>query len=373
MPPRTPGPEDQAPISYYNVAEIDTACMNLATRYSGLATPIVLPELTHEGRTCRALRLGSASGQQNKPAFMVIGGQHACEWGSCEIALHLAADLLRAYTAQEDLVYGANVTYTAAAVTNLLDTVDVVLFPLVNPDGREFSQMHDGFWRKNRSLVSAGTNPDSIGVDLNRNYDFLFKFETAFIASGTGISVSASAASNCYRGLFPFSEPETRNVKWLLEQFPATRWFVDLHSGAQDVIHPWGDDETQHGDSEMNFDNPDFDGQRGNPGDAYGEYQHRQDHLRLRALARRFADTALLVNGAAYGVTSGYKFNPSCGTSHDWVYSRHLRNPNIEKTLAFAIEWCGDEYIPTWSRMLTIIQDVSAGLIGMALAAQTNP
>lgn len=356
---------------YYNVDEVDSACINLAAAFPKLATLIALPEQSAEGRTSHALRLGGAAQQGAKPAFMVIGGLHGCEWGSCEIVLNLAADLLGAYQQQVSLAYGPNLQFSAASVSALLDATDIVLFPLVNPDGRHHSQTVKPSWRKNRNPAhSTRHEPRSIGVDINRNFDFLFDFGTAFTNTATGISTSSNPMDNCYQGQAAFSEPETRNVSWLLQRFPDTRWFVDLHSGAQDVIYPWGDDEVQHGDPLMNFANPAYDQQRGLPGDTYSEYQDAPDLQAMNGLANTFAQSALAVSNTAYGVTSGFKFAPSCGTSHDWVYSRH---PNPQKTLAFAIEWCGDEYAPPWSRMLKIIEDVSAGLIAMGLAVLPQP
>jgi murein tripeptide amidase MpaA len=76
-----------------------------------------------------------------------------------------------------------------------------------------------------------------------------------------------------YQGPHAFSEPETQNVKWLLDTNPRTRWFVDVHSYAQDILYSWGDDQDQSTTAAMNFANPAFDGLRGVDGDAaYKEY-----------------------------------------------------------------------------------------------------
>ena len=375
--------EDQVGITrtndgFYNLTEIGSACANLAAAYPGLATLIELPHATHEGRFSQALRLGNPVQQGGKPVFLLVGGLHGCEWGSCEILLNLAADLLGAYQQQVPLVYGPQGTqFSAAQVTALLDAIDIVLLPLANPDGLHYA--HDltspARFRKNRNPGTATAQQDlrHAGVDLNRNFDFLFDLGTAF-AAGAGVSASTSPLEDTYHGTSAFSEPETKNVRWLLQEHPKTRWFVDLHTGARDVIMPWGDDEVQFRDPQMNFRNPAFDQQRGLPADSYREHLDRSDRDAMRSLAKVFADTAAATSGTAYGITPGYVFAPSCGTSHDWIYSRHLVTPGTEKTLAFAIEWFDDDQgSPLWQQMPGHIEEVCAGLIAMGLAMLPPP
>src|SRR6202011_3185707 len=44
-----------------------------------------------------------------------------------------------------------------------------------------------------------------------------------------------------------FSEPETQNVKWLLDTNPRTRWFIDIRSYSEDILYNWGDDDNLPG------------------------------------------------------------------------------------------------------------------------------
>ena len=50
----------------------------------------------------------------------------------------------------------------------------------MNPDGRHFSQTTDALWRRNRNPAECGGDTDCIGVDLNRNQEFLWDFPTLF-------------------------------------------------------------------------------------------------------------------------------------------------------------------------------------------------
>ena len=47
-------------MSYLNIAEVEQAVVNLASDHPALCELITLPNLSVEGRTCHALRLGAA-------------------------------------------------------------------------------------------------------------------------------------------------------------------------------------------------------------------------------------------------------------------------------------------------------------------------
>ena len=57
----------------------------------------------------------------------------------------------------------------------VVEGLNILILPLINPDGREYVRLstEDGheWWRKNRSY-----NNGSRGTDINRNYDFLWKW-----------------------------------------------------------------------------------------------------------------------------------------------------------------------------------------------------
>jgi len=348
-------------MSYLNVVEVETATVNLAAAYPSIAQLITLPQTTFEGRTSHALRLGGGV-PGSKDVVMVICGVHAREWGSCEIALNFASDLLDAYKSNLGLTYGSK-SFSSLQIQNLLNTLHVVVFPLVNPDGRHHSQTNDAMWRKNRNPSYSGGNPACIGVDINRNYDFLFDFARAFSPS-SGVSVSADPCDiQVYHGPSAFSEKETQNVEWLLDSFPRTRWFIDVHSYSQDMLYNWGDDENQTSNAAMNFMNGAFNGQRGVPGDAYKEFIPADDLAIAQSLAGRFVSDLQAVRGKAYTSMPSYGLYPTSGASDDYVYSRHLTDSSKAKVYGFVVEW-GTEFQPPWAEMENIIKDVSAGLMG---------
>lgn len=350
-----------------NVAEVETAVINLAAAYPSISSLITLPNTSVEGRTCHALRLGGGA-PGSRDCVMIIGGVHAREWSSCEIAVYFAADLLDAYKNNHALGYGGK-SFSASEIQNLLNGLHVIVFPLVNPDGRNYSQTVDADWRMNRNPANSGGNPHCIGVDLNRNYDFLFDFTTK-VSPGSPGTVNAStdpcAPGQRYHGPSAFSEPETQNVRWLLDTNPRTRWFLDLHSSGEQILINWGDDDNQSSNPAMNFQNASFNGVRGWGGDAaYREFIPADDAAVEQALAARFRDALQAVRGKTYSIAQSLG---NLGTSKDYVYSRHFVDPSKGKIYGYTIEW-GQEFRPAWPEMELIIKDVSAGLIGFCLAA----
>jgi len=63
-----------------------------------------------------------------------------------------------------------------AAIVALLNKIDVIIIPLVNPDGYAYTFHGNRLWRKNRRQDSQA----KYGVDLNRNwvckYIFILNF-----------------------------------------------------------------------------------------------------------------------------------------------------------------------------------------------------
>ncbi len=222
------------PSGYLSASSIESCLQYLSSTYPAICQLIVLPEQSREGRTIRAVKIASGGGGDRR-AVLFIGGVHARELVNPDALVGLGLRLCQAYTGSTGLTFGGQ-TYAASMIKLIVDAMDVFILPLVNPDGRVYVQSPTGdpWWRKNRSL-----NPGlpCYGVDLNRNYDFLW--------SATIGSTSSDSCSETFHGPAAFSEPETRNVRWMLDNFPNIRAMMDVHSYLELVLHPWGDDELQ--------------------------------------------------------------------------------------------------------------------------------
>lgn len=91
-------------------------------------------------------------------------------------------------------------------IKKIVDQTQMYFIPCVNPDGYELNQKNNpnggGLWRKNAWKNNQG---DLVGVDLNRNYGYTWGKDN------TGSSPNPNSLT--FRGLAPFSEPETQAVR----------------------------------------------------------------------------------------------------------------------------------------------------------------
>jgi murein tripeptide amidase MpaA len=356
-------------MPYMNVIEVESALMALSSTYSSLCELITLPNPTIEGRTSHAIRLGTQPAN-NVDAYYLTGGVHAREWGSCEILVNVATDLCEAYSGGTGIEYGGKY-FSAAEVRALMEQINIIVFPGVNPDGRNYSQggASQALWRKNRDAADSGGDPSKIGIDINRNQNFLWDFNTDFAAGAINdYLASADPSVDTYHGHGTQSEPETQNITYLHETFTRIKWYVDVHSYSQDILYVWGDDELQVSDPSQNFNNSAFNGDRGLVGDNYSEYIPDGDLSALQALAKAFTTSLAEVRGTFYVAKPGFSLYATSGANDDYAYSRHFTDPSKSKSLSFTVEW-GTEFQPVWTEMENIIKDVSAGLLALGLEA----
>jgi len=359
-------------MTFLKVDEIESALVALNNAYPSITQRIRLPNETAEHRWSNALLIRANPGFDCRPALIFVSGVHAREWGGPDVLVNLATDLLEAYTMGAGLAYGGK-TFTADTIRGIVERTDVIVFPDQNPDGRAYSMAAapgtpQALWRKNRNTASSGGIPSRIGVDINRNYDFLWDYPVKFAASVS--PASTDPASETYRGTGPFSEAETRNAQWLVDQFPNARYFLDLHSYSGLVLHPWGDDQNQTTTSTMSFMNAAWDHQRGIRNDTYRDYLPSWRLTELQTAGALMRDAIQAVRGQAYTLQQGFDLYPTSGTSEDWAFTREfLGRPKLS---GFCIEFNKSfTFFPTWPQMVDLIADVDAGLV--ALCAHATP
>jgi carboxypeptidase T len=343
-------------MPYLSTAAIEGAVQYLASAYPALFQLITLPEQSVEGRTIHALKLANGSGPGRR-GVLFLGGVHARELVNPDALITLATRMCQSYTNNTDIVLGGK-TYPASTVKLIVDTMDVFMLPLVNPDGRTYVQAPSGdpWWRKNRR-VNAGS--PCRGVDLNRNFDFLH---------ASDIGTSDNECTEIFHGPGAFSEPETRNVRWMLDTFDNVRGMIDVHSFSELVLHPWGDDDTQTTDTAQNFQNPAFDGLRGNPGDTiYREYMVASDRDWFVNAGNAVRDAIAVVRGHTYTVEPAVLLYPTSGTSKDYSYSRHIVDTGKAKVFSYTLE-TGQEFQPPDAEAAQVINEVCAGLLQFSLS-----
>ncbi|KAJ4298895.1 hypothetical protein N0V90_004138 [Kalmusia sp. IMI 367209] len=349
--------------SIMNVNEI-TSAINALVKVYGAST-ITLPSKTFNGATQVVGYVGAGT---DKSAYHLYlsAGVHARERGGPDNLIYWIADLLAANKAGTGLTYGKK-TYTNANVKSVL-AAGIVFFPLVNPDGVAYDQSSGSLWRKNRNTKS-GSSGASVGVDINRNFDFLWNFKKYFVSSEAPASTSPS--SEVFYGTAAASEPETKNHVSVYSSFPKIRWFMDIHSAVGDLLYSWGDDDDQTTTSTMNFLNSAYDGKRGTVGDtAYKEYIPSQDLTNIKNVAAKTIAAMKAVGGRSYSTQQAVGLYPTSGATDDYAFSRYWAVPGANKVYGYTLEFApSGNFYPTLAEFNTNILDTNAGFMDWALAA----
>jgi len=198
---------------FRTLPELNGRLDQILSDHGDIATGIMIGQ-SHEGRDIRGIVLNAGGG--TKPAVLFNGCQHAREWISPMTTINIADSLADGY--------GLDPTITA-----LLDKVEVIVIPVVNPDGFEYTYAAGGdrYWRKNRRNNSGSCE----GVDLNRNW--------ASDWNG-GESTSTDPCSDIYVGPGPMSEPEVAALGDYCLAHGNIRAQIDFHSYSQLVLEPRG-------------------------------------------------------------------------------------------------------------------------------------
>jgi murein tripeptide amidase MpaA len=315
---------------YRTVAQLDALTQLLASWFPGYFTRVQLPETSVQGRPVHALRM-RAGGAGDRRGVLVVGGTHARELMNPDAIVELAVDLLVSHANGTDIVYGGR-RWSVSEVRLILETLDLWLVPCTNPDGRVHAMTVDRMWRKNRA-VNAGTA--CVGVDLNRNADMLWG-----VTQG---QTSCSPCSDVYCGPSAFSEPETRNVKHLLDTCRIDT-FADVHSYSELVLWPWGHAPAQTHDPTQRFTTLPTGTCTTIGPSGYQEHIEALDLQRHQTVGQRVVEAIAAVRGRTYANQAGVVLYPVTGAQSDYVYSRHIADPGLRKTYGFTLEtgpWMG--------------------------------
>jgi hypothetical protein len=361
--------DDQDLGGIMNTDEIGSAIAGLVNEY-GIPT-FSTPNATAEG----AGGGGGLVGGINPDAYHVYftAGVHARERGGPDNLIYFIADLLYAQKHGIGLTYGAK-SYSNNDVLRALRT-GIVFFPLVNPDGVRWDQATDSLWRKNRNPVSAVPgDPASIGVDINRNYDFLWDYRRAFDPSVYAVSVNLASDrphDDTFHGVTAFSEPETRLAPRRRYAFPRIRWYMDIHSAYGEILYNWGDDDDQASDPGQNFRNPTWDFKRGIRGvQDYREWIDQTTWRSAQNVAERVSGVMHSVGGRSYTPAQASSLYATSGASDDYVFSRFQVDATRNKVYGFTMEF-GYPYnfYPTITEFQQNVLDTGSGLLEFCLAA----
>ena len=310
---------------YRTVAQLDSVTNILSSWFPAVFHREQLPETSIQGRPVWALRMRAGGGGGGRRAVLLVGGTHARELMNPDAIAELAIDLLVSYVNGTNVTYGGR-TWQASDIQWILESLDIWMVFCANPDGREYVMTVDDLWRKNRR---DNPNTPCDGVDLNRNADFVWG-----VTQG---QTSCNPCSDVYVGASAFSEPETRNIRSLLNTYPINT-FADVHSFSELILYPWGHAPTQTTDPSKRFTTLPTGTCTtiGVPG--YQEYMPPRDLQRFQTVGNQIRSDINAVRGRLYTNQSSIALYPTTGTQSDYVYSRHIANPALQKTYGYTFE-----------------------------------
>jgi carboxypeptidase T len=232
---------------------------------------------SYEGRDIWGIKISdNVAVDENEPEVFFHGLTHARERLSNEMALYVIGVLTDGYD-------------TDPRIKAIVDSREIWIVPMLNPDGAEYDMSggHWHTWRKNRQPIPNSTE---IGVDLNRNWGYMWG------CCGAG---SPNPASDTYRGWAPEVAPEVQAYEHFIDSRVVDgrqqiRASISWHTAARKVLWPY---------SYTRRDSP-------------PDMSH-DDHLAFAALGQRLA----ALNG--YTAEQGSDMYIVDGDGDDWAYHRY--------------------------------------------------
>ena len=179
---------------YYTHDEVVRKLDTMKLLYPNLITTKSEIGKTIEGRSVYSVKISdNPDVDEDEPEVLYTALIHAREPESMMQMLYFMFYLLENYGTDPEATY-------------LVDNRELYFIPIINPDGYVYNQTINpkggGMWRKNRKDNSNGT----FGIDLNRN------FGPSYYWNAPNGGSSLDPADETYRGVSPFSEPETENI-----------------------------------------------------------------------------------------------------------------------------------------------------------------
>ncbi len=169
---------------------------------------------TSEGRHVWAVKISDQVTQdQDEPTILFLGLHQAREIMSTEVCMDIVDYLATNYGSNPD-------------VTDWVNTWEIWIVPMMNPDGSAYCWATDQYWIKNRRDLGGGV----YGVDLGHNYPV--DWDACF-------GSSSDPNSNSYHGPYAGSEPEVAAIMTLAEQ---QKFFaaISYNSFNELVLLPYG-------------------------------------------------------------------------------------------------------------------------------------
>lgn len=200
----------EIPPEYLDPIELEDALEWIALEHRDIVRLTVIGT-TARGNPIHAIEISDQPGVlEDEPAILFNGQHHAREVVTSHIVMDVIETLTDGYLVDPE-------------ITEWVSNFKTVCVPMVNPDGVHHVFDTNPLWRRNRKSY-----PECMGVDLNRNYPYLW---------GPGCGSSGSC-NDIYRGPAPASERETLAMMALSEIYGFTM-ATSYHSYGRFIDYPY--------------------------------------------------------------------------------------------------------------------------------------
>lgn len=210
------GRRDNGP-DYPDLAEVIAQMQDAAANFPAICEFVDLTDRygappTFEGRHLYAVKISdNVLADEDEPAVQIVSTHHAREIVTPVIALLAMDNLLRGYA-------------TDPNIRALVDSHEIWIAPVWNPDGYHHVFTVNNMWRKNRRVFQGG-----IGCDQNRNYPLGWE---------APCSGSSSPGNETYKGPSAASEAETITMMMWSRAVRFAK-LIDYHSTGRETLYAY--------------------------------------------------------------------------------------------------------------------------------------
>ncbi|XP_037374203.1 carboxypeptidase A1 [Talpa occidentalis] len=294
--------------TYHTLDEIYEFMDMLVAENSQLVSKLQIGN-TYEGRPIYVLKFSTSTSK--RPGIWIDTGIHSREWVTQASGIWFAKKITEDY--DKDPV-----------LKNILNTMDIFLEIVTNPDGFAFTHSTNRLWRKTRSRTPGSS---CIGVDPNRNWDAAFGMPGA----------SSNPCTETYHGQYANSEVEVKSIVDFVKNHGNIKGFVSIHSYSQLLLYPHGYTNTP-----------------------------TPDHEELDQLAKAAVTALSSLYGTKFTYGSVYTtIYQASGNTVDWTYSQGIKYSytfELRDTGRHGFLLPASQIVPTaqetWLALLTIMEHV---------------
>uniref|UniRef100_A0A7C4YAI9 carboxypeptidase T n=1 Tax=candidate division WOR-3 bacterium TaxID=2052148 RepID=A0A7C4YAI9_UNCW3 len=262
--------------SYHSYDEVNNILRNYAQNYPSICVLESLPIPTYQGNWIYGVKISDEPyfEDPDEPGILIDALHHSREWATIELVLFAIDSILKSY---------GNVP----EITNIVNTREIYLFPIINADGYLYDYPSQYSWRKNREPFGG-----AIGTDPNRNYPGCSgDIEGDWGAVDEG-QATHYPSDDAFCGPYANSGDETRALTLFVKSHEINA-NMSYHSYQEELYWPWG--------------------WTGSP---------TPDSILYSRFGNRMADLIQKLSGGSYGRGQIYSaIYPVSGSSLEWVYS----------------------------------------------------